>query len=149
MESVLRGAAIYLIVLVVVRISGRRALSEMTPFDLVLILIIAETTQQALLGDDFSVTNAAILIVTLFTIDIGLSYVKEYWPFADKIIDGRPTLLVANGVKDERAFRRARVGHDDVMVAARLQHGFERFDQIKHAVLETDGQISIIPAKKS
>lgn len=148
METVLRGAAIYFIVLVIIRISGRRALSEMTPFDLVLILIVAETTQQALLGDDFSITNAAILIVTLFTIDIGLSYVKEYWPFAEKMIDGRPTLLVAGGARDERALKRARVATEDLMAAARSQHGLERFDQIKHAVLEADGKISIIPNER-
>lgn len=145
METVLRGAAIYFIVLAIVRISGRRALSEMTPFDLVLILIVAETTQQALLGDDFSITNAAILIVTLFTIDIGLAFVKERWRFADKLIDGRPTLLIADGASDERALRRARVGIEDVLAAARVQHGIERLEQVKHAVLECDGNISIVP----
>lgn len=149
MESVLRGAAIYFIVLVIVRISGRRALSEMTPFDLVLVLIIAETTQQALLGDDFSITNATILIVTFFAIDIGLSYLKEYWPPAAKVIDGRPTLLIANGKPDERALKRARVAIDDVLVSARTSHGLERIDQVKHAVLETDGKISIIPAEQN
>src|SRR3546814_5662672 len=78
MDSVLRGAAVYAILLVILRLSGRRTTAQMTPFDLVLLLIVAETTQQALLGDDFSITNAAILIVTLFTIDIALSYVKQW-----------------------------------------------------------------------
>lgn len=148
MESVLRGAAIYVVVLIVVRLSGRRALSEMTPFDLVLILIIAETTQQALLGDDFSITNAAILIITLFTIDIALSYLKEYWPLADKVIDGRPTLLIADGNKDDHALKKARVAMEDIMASARVTHGLERIEQVKHAVLETDGTISIIPARE-
>src|SRR3546814_9132595 len=94
MDSVLRGAAVYAILLVIVRLSGRRAMAQMTPFDFVLLLIIAETTQQALLGDDFSITNAAILIITLFTIDIVLSYVKEWLPRADLLIDGTPTVLI-------------------------------------------------------
>jgi uncharacterized membrane protein YcaP (DUF421 family) len=149
METVLRGAAIYFVVLLIVRVSGRRALSQMTPFDLVLVLIIAETTQQALLGDDFSITNAAILIITLFTIDIGLSYIKEYWPVAAKVMDGTPTLLIAGGKKDDRALKRARVAIEDVLAAARTQHGLERLDQVKHAVLETDGNISIIPASQN
>ncbi|MBU0556019.1 MAG: DUF421 domain-containing protein [Alphaproteobacteria bacterium] len=147
MDSVLRGAAIYCVVLIIVRLTGRRALAQMTPFDLVLLLIVAETTQQALLGDDFSVANAAILIVTLFTIDIGLSYIKEYWPTLEKVMDGRPTLLIGNGRQDERALARARISLKDVMMAGRSQHGLERLDQIKHAILETDGNISIIPAK--
>lgn len=147
METVLRGAGIYLVILVIIRISGRRALSQMTPFDLVLLLIVAETTQQALLGDDFSLANAAVLIVTLFTIDIGLSYAKEYWPAFEKVMDGRPTLLIGDGKEDARALARSRVSLEDVLMSARQQHGLERLDQIKHAILETDGTISIIPAE--
>lgn len=145
MESVLRGLIIYLVVLVIMRISGRRTMAQMTPFDFVLLLIVAETTQQALLGDDFSITNATILILTLFMADIGLSYVKEYWPFAAKVIDGKPSLLIADGNPDEQALRLARVDMTDIMSAARSQHGLVRLDQVKHAVLETDGNVSITP----
>lgn len=145
MESVLRGLAIYAIVMVVVRVSGRRTMSEMTPFDFVLVLIVAETTQQALLGDDFSVTNAAILVITLFTADIGLSYVKQWLPSVAKVLDGKPALLIANGKPDEQALRLARVSEDDILSAARTKHGLERLDQVKHAILETDGKLSIIP----
>src|SRR3546814_7660165 len=91
----------------------------MTPFDFVLLLIIAETTQQALLGDDFSITNAAILIITLFTIDIVLSYVKQWLPRADLWIDGTPTVLIVNGMPDERALARARVSIADVLATDR------------------------------
>ena len=145
MESVLRGAAVYFILLAVLRLSGRRTVSEMTSFDLVLILIVAEGTQQALLGNDFSLVNFAVLAVTLFGIDIALSYVKRAWPLADKIIDGRPTLLIVSGKPDEQAMKRSRVGMGEIMVAARSQHGLERLDQVKHAVLESDGNLSIIP----
>ncbi|MDT9598707.1 DUF421 domain-containing protein [Sphingosinicella rhizophila] len=141
----LRGVAIYILVLIVIRISGRRTMAQMTPFDLVLLLIIAETTQQGLLGDDFSITNSAILIVTLFSLDIALSYVKQFFPAVDKFVDGRPTLLIANGKPDEEALQWSRVGMDDVMSAARAQHGLERLEQVKHAILETDGNLSIIP----
>lgn len=145
MESILRGAAVYVIILIIVRLSGKRTMAEVTVFDLVLILIVAETTQQALLGDDFSIVNAALLIITLFTIDIGLSYLKEYWPPAGKVIDGVPTLLVSHGKEDKRALKKARVDKDEILAAARFQMGVERFDQIKYAVLEADGDISIIP----
>lgn len=149
MESVLRGAAVYVFILLIVRLSGRRTLAQMTPFDLVLILIVAETTQQALLGDDFSITNSIILILTLFTIDIGLSYVKRHSPLIDKWLDGAPTLLVADGKPIEEALRRSRVGLNDVMESARKTHGLERLDQIKYAVLESAGDISIVPVARS
>jgi uncharacterized membrane protein YcaP (DUF421 family) len=145
METVVRGAAIYVILLLVIRLSGRRTLSQMTTFDFVLVLIIAETTQQALLGDDFSITNAVVLFVTLIVLDIGFSYVKRWWSLADKFIEGRPTLLVVNGEPDEAVMRKARVGLSDVLQAGRSQHGVERLDQVKFAVLEVGGEISVIP----
>src|SRR5690606_1311133 len=111
----------------------------------VLLLIVAETTQQALLGDDFSMTNAAVLIVTLFGIDIALSYVKRWLPSVARVLDGRPTLLVSNGEIDRRALDKCRIDEDDILTAARSQHGLERMDQVKHAVLETDSGISIVP----
>jgi uncharacterized membrane protein YcaP (DUF421 family) len=97
MDAVLRGLAIYFTLLVIIRLSGRRTLSQMTPFDLVIVLVISETTQQAMLGDDFSITNAIILILTLFTTNIGLSYVKRWWPRAAHVVDGVPTILVTDG----------------------------------------------------
>ena len=149
MDSVLRGLSVYLILLVITRVSGRRTLAQMTPFDFVLLLIIAETTQQAPLGDDFSITNAVILIVTLFTADISLSYVKRWSPRVGRLIDGQPTLLVRNGDIDRHALRRARMDEQDLLTAARSQHGLERLDQIKHAVLESDTGISIIMWEKA
>lgn len=148
MESILRGVAIYAILLVIVRLSGRRTLAQMTAFDFVLLLIIAETTQQALLGDDFSLANAVLLILTLFTTDIVLSYVKQWMPSAAKWIDGVPTVLISRGKLDKRAMQRARVAVEDILDAAREQHGLERLDQIKSAVLEVGGHLSIIPADK-
>jgi uncharacterized membrane protein YcaP (DUF421 family) len=148
MDSVVRGALIYLILLAIMRISGRRTMAQATPFDFVLLLIVAETTQQALLGQDFSLTNAVVLIVTLFTMDIAFSYLKRWSPRLSKVIDGRPTLLVCNGELDERALAKTRVDERDIMVAARSQHGLERMEQIKHAVLEADSGISVIPAEK-
>ncbi len=149
MESVIRGAVIYLLLLVILRLSGRRTMSEMTAFDFVLLLIVAETTQQALLGDDFSLTNSAVLIVTLFTMDIGMSFLKEWSPRLQRMLDGGPTVLISQGEPDERALRRARVSLSEVMETARSTQGLERLDQIKFAVLEAKGSISIVPFKDS
>jgi uncharacterized membrane protein YcaP (DUF421 family) len=147
METVLRGATIYMVLLVILRLSGRRTTAQMTPFDFVLLLIVAETTQQALLGDDFSITNAVILIVTLFSLDIILSHLKQWLPRAGLLIDGTPTVLICDGRPDRRALARARVDLDDILTAAREQQGLERLDQIKFAILEAGGGISVVPRR--
>ncbi|WP_026615673.1 DUF421 domain-containing protein [Ensifer aridi] len=147
MESVARGIAVYFVLLIVLRLSGRRTVGQMTPFDFVLLLIIAETTQQALLGDDFSIVNATLLILTLFSVDIVLSYFKQWSPKVALLLDGTPTVLIADGEIDDQALRRARVSIDDILVAAREQQGLARLEEIKFAVLEADGGISIIPRR--
>ncbi|RWY72092.1 DUF421 domain-containing protein [Rhizobium sp. WSM1325] len=143
MDAVFRGLAIYFTLLIITRLSGRRTLAQMTPFDLVIVLVISETTQQAMLGDDFSITNAVLLILTLFTTDIGLSYVKRWWKQAGHVIDGVPTILVTDGVYDREALGGCRLDSEDVMEAARSQ-GIESVKDIKFAILEVSGNISIV-----
>jgi uncharacterized membrane protein YcaP (DUF421 family) len=145
MDTILRAAAVYIVVLVLLRLAGRRTVAEMTPFDLVLLLIIGDAKQQALLGDDFSLTTALLVVATLIVLDVALSLLKErYGPLA-KLIDGVPMIIVENGQPLRERMRRARVSLDDVMQSARESQGVERLDQIKFAVLEVSGGISIIP----
>jgi uncharacterized membrane protein YcaP (DUF421 family) len=144
MDAVLRAGAIYIALMVLFRISGRRSLGEMTSFDFVLLLIIGEATQQALLGDDFSVTNAVLVIVTLLSIDIGFSLLKRRSKRIGKLIDGGPTIVVENGTFLRHRMHEARVQEDDIMQAARLGQGVESVDQIKFAIIERNGKISII-----
>lgn len=145
MDAILRGTTVYIILLIVIRISGRRTLGQTTTFDFILLLIIAETTQQALLGEDFSITNAALLILTLVGIDIAISLLKSHSATIDKIIDGVPMIIVENGRPLSDRLRKSRVDEHEVLSAARRLRGLERMEQIKYAVLEADGAISIIP----
>jgi uncharacterized membrane protein YcaP (DUF421 family) len=145
MDAVLRATAIYFVLLILFRIAGRRTLSEMTTFDFVLVLIIGEATQQALLGQDFSVTNAVLVIVTLLFLDILMSQAKEHSKTFEKIVDGVPTIIVENGRLLHDRMRKARVDEDDVMEAARRLQGIERLDQIRYAVLGVSGGITVIP----
>ena len=145
MDAVVRGVAIYFTLLVIIRLSGRRTLAQMTPFDLVIVLVISETTQQAMLADDFSITNSVLLILTLFTTDIALSYLKRWSRRTARLIDGVPTVLVTNGVYDEAALKGSRLQREDVMEAARTAQGIESVEDIRFAVLEVSGNISIIP----
>ncbi len=146
MDAVLRAGAIYLALMVLFKISGRRSLGELTSFDFVLLMVIGEATQQALLGDDFSVTNAILVIITLMVIDIGFSLVKRRYMGVAKLIDGGPTILVENGAYLRDRMHEARIQEDDIMEAARIGQGVERVEQIKFAILERNGKISIIPA---
>lgn len=145
MDSVIRALSVYAVLLVVTRFSGRRTLAQVTVFDFVLLLIIAETTDQALLGDDASITNAAIVIITLALTDVLLSYAKAWSPGIGLVIDGTPTVLISDGRIDARALRRARVDLSDILQSAREKHGLKRLDQIDCAILEVGGAISIIP----
>jgi len=145
MESILRGLAVYLFLLIIFRICGKRSLAEITTFDFVVLLIIAETTQQALLGEDFSLINCFLLVSTLLSAELLLSVWKRRHPLVDKVLDGVPLILLDNGKVLEDRLRRNRVNPDDILTAAREKHGLERLDQIRFAVLERSGGISIVP----
>ena len=145
METVLRAASMYLLLLVVIKIAGRRTLLEMTSFDLILLLIISEATQQALLGDDFSVTGAALTIVTLIVLDILFGALKGWFPRIDRLVDGVSLILVEDGKLLKGRAKKAGIDEEDIMVSARGTQGLERMDQIKFAILEKNGKISIIP----
>lgn len=148
MESVLRAAGMYVLLLIVLKIAGRRTLLEMNSFDFVLLLIISEATQQALLGNDFSFTGAAITIITLIVLDILFSYLKNAIPRLDLFIDGSPLILVENGKLLEKRMRRSGISEEDILSSARSAQGIERLDQIKFAILEKNGKIAVIPAEK-
>jgi uncharacterized membrane protein YcaP (DUF421 family) len=145
MDAVLRAAAVYVFLLIVFRIAGERTMSSLTTFDFVLLLIIAEATQQGLIGDDFSLTKAMLVILTLIGIDIAFSLLKDRSRLFHKIVEGVPLVIVEEGRLLDERLRWARIDVDDILHAARERQGLERLDQIKYAVLERTGEISIIP----
>jgi uncharacterized membrane protein YcaP (DUF421 family) len=149
MDLVIRGIAVYLFLLLIFRVSGKRSLRNATTFDFVLLLIVAETTQQALIGDDSSVTGAFLLIVVLVGTDVLLSLVKRWSPRLDRLIEGQPLVILRNGVPLRRRMHLERVDEEDILTAARERHGLERLEQIKRAVLERNGAISIVPRSDS
>lgn len=144
METVFRAVGVYLILMVVFRIAGRRALLQMTSFDLILLLIISEATQQALLGEDFSVTGAALTIVTLIVVDIVFGFIKKNFRQADYMLDGSPVILVENGTPLRHKMKRTGITLDDIMVSARTNQGIDELSRIKFAILEKNGHISVI-----
>lgn len=145
MESVLRVVVMYFFLLIVFRVSGKRTLAEATPFDLLMLLVISETTQQAMVGEDHSLTGAFLMISTFVLVDIGLSHLKQWSPAAARVLEDVPLVIVENGRLLKDRMDRSRIDEQDVLEAARELRGLERLDQIKYAVLERHGSISIIP----
>ena len=148
MDSIIRGLFVYFFVLIIFRIAGKRTLSDISTFDLVLTLMISETLQQALIDDDNSMTNAALLVLTLVGLDILLSILKHRYPAVARLIDSVPVVIMNNGTLQNRAMDKERVNNSDVLQAAREDHGISTMDEIDYAVLETGGQISIVPKEK-
>ena len=148
MDMVFRALAIYLFLVVVFKVAGRRALLQMTSFDLILLLIISEATQQALLGQDFSVTGAMITITTLVVVDILFWLMKKYFSPVENILDGNPVILVENGVPLADKLKKVDVSCDDILVSARQNNGITKMSEIKYAIFERNGHISIIPFEK-
>ena len=145
MNVVIRVLAVYVFLLIVLRFAGKRSLAQMTMFDFVLLLILSETTQQALVGNDYSISKAFLAILLLVSAEIGLSILKHKVPALQKWLDGTPTIIVQNGKLLKERTDWSRIDEEDIMAAARESHGLERMEQIKYAVLETSGTISIIP----
>jgi uncharacterized membrane protein YcaP (DUF421 family) len=145
MDLVVRGVTVYLFLLLIFRISGKRSLRNATTFDFVLLLIVAETTQQALVGDDSSITGAFLLIVVLVGLDVSLSLVKRWSPRIDRLLEGQPLVILRNGVPLRRRMHIERVDEEDILSAARETRGLDSLEQIKRAVLERNGAISIVP----
>ena len=144
MESVLRALAIYAVLLVLFRLTGKRSLGQITTFDFVLLLIISEAIQNGMVGNSYSITNALVLVATLLVVDVGLSLMKRHSPRLEKYLDGTPLVIVEHVRVLRERIDKERVDESDILVAARRE-GLERMAQIKYAVLERNGQISIIP----
>jgi uncharacterized membrane protein YcaP (DUF421 family) len=145
METVINATVVYLFLLLMFRIAGKRTLAQVTTFDFVLLLIISEAVQQAMIGEDNSITNAFLLVMTLIGLNVLFSEIKLRWKAAEAVLDGAPLLIVENGKAKEDLMYKERVDVDDVLDAARERHGLERLEQVKFAVLERNGKISIVP----
>src|SRR5687767_1509557 len=131
MDSVIRGGVIYLILLIVFRLYGRRTLGQITTFDFVLLLIISEATQQAMLGEDYSLTNSILVILTLFAIDQILSKLKQRSHTANTVLEGVPLVLIDNGRPVKKVMDSVQLDEEDILSAARESHGLYRLEQIR------------------
>ncbi|HET6403415.1 MAG TPA: YetF domain-containing protein [Candidatus Thermoplasmatota archaeon] len=145
MDLVVRAAVIFAVLFLLMRVAGNRQFSEMTAFDAILVIVIAEVTGNSLSGQDYSLTASIVVIVTLVSLDILISWLKARSRRFDRLAEGVPVLILENGRLLEENMKRERVDSGDILEAARSTHGLERLDQIRYAILEKGGSISIIP----
>ncbi|MBA3659010.1 MAG: DUF421 domain-containing protein [Gemmatimonadales bacterium] len=145
MSSVMRAVVVYLFLLALFRLAGKRSLSQVTTFDLVLTLIISEAVQQALISDDNSMTNAFLLVLTLVGLDILLSFIKQRSQRLSRLLDGTPVVVVEDGRLLRDRMKRERVDEGDILHAAREHQGLASLDEIAYAVVERSGGITVVP----
>jgi uncharacterized membrane protein YcaP (DUF421 family) len=148
MESIARALVVYVLLLALFRIAGKRTLAHTTTFDLVLLLIISEAISNGLTGTDYSLTNAALIVITLILADIALSLMKRQSPRLESLIDGLPLVLFRDGRPVTEHMARERVDMEDILAAARERQGIARVEDIGEAVLERSGEISVIPRRQ-
>jgi uncharacterized membrane protein YcaP (DUF421 family) len=143
-EILLRTVAIYLVILVGLRLAGKREIGQLTVFDLVVLLLIANAVQNAMVGSDTSLTGGALAAVILLLINALLARLRYKWPRLRHIVEGSPTLLALHGETIPEHMRREGVD-DDMLSAALREHGITDISGVEMAVLETDGSISVVP----
>jgi uncharacterized membrane protein YcaP (DUF421 family) len=146
MDIVLRGIIVFFALYVLMRIIGRRELSKLEPFDLILLIILGDAVQQGLTQDDYSLTGAMLAVGTIAVLQVAVSFVNFRFPRVRPVLNGEPIVVVQDGKPIDRNLKRERLTLEDLAEAARMQ-GIGSLDEVAWGVLETSGTISFI--KKS
>jgi len=141
----LRTAAIYLVILIGLRLAGKREIGQMTVFDLVVLLLLANAVQNAMVGPDSSLTGGVLAAVVLLLLNAVVARLRLRWPGLRRIIEGSPTLLVLHGEVIAKHMRREGLDQETLEAALR-EHGLADLGDVEMAVLEIDGSISVVPA---
>jgi uncharacterized membrane protein YcaP (DUF421 family) len=143
MDIVLRSIVIFVFILLLMRVLGRRELSSLEPFDLVILVVIGDFVQQGVTQQDYSVTGAVLAVGTLGVLTVLVSWLSFRFPRLRPALEGRPIVLLEDGEAIEGNMKRERITIEELAAAARLQQ-IDSLGQVKWAVLETGGQISFI-----
>lgn len=140
---IFRCSVVYVLLLLALRLTGKRQLGQFTPFDFAVLLIVSNAVQNAMTGPDTSLVGGIVGAGTLFGLNYLLSMLSTRFQLFGHDVLGDPTVLVNDGHLIMEHLRRERVSADDVLMAMR-EHGVDDITQVKHAILETDGTISIV-----
>jgi|SRR5690349_1376699 uncharacterized membrane protein YcaP (DUF421 family) len=143
MDIVLRAAVAFVFILLLTRIVGRRELSTLEPFDLILLVTIGDLVQQGVTQNDFSVTGMGLAVGTIAVLAVLFSYLPWRFRILRPVLEGQPVILIEDGSVIEKNLRRHRLTQEEVAAEARIQQ-IDSFDKVRWAVLETSGKISFI-----
>jgi uncharacterized membrane protein YcaP (DUF421 family) len=146
MDVVLRAAFVFFFLFVLMRVIGRRELSSLEPFDLIMLIVLGDLVQQGVTQSDYSLTGVILGIGTIAALQVGVSYANFRFPRLRPLLEGEPTVIVQDGKPVERNMRRERLTIEDITEQARLQN-IGSLDEVAWGVMETSGQISFV--KKS
>ena len=141
----LRTAAVYLVILIGLRLAGKREIGQMTVFDLVVLLLIANAVQNAMVGPDTSLAGGVLAALVLLALNAVVARLRLRWPRLRRMIEGSPTLLVLHGEVIPDHLRREGLDQETLETAFR-EHGVADVTGVEMAVLEIDGSISVVPA---
>jgi uncharacterized membrane protein YcaP (DUF421 family) len=144
MDLVVRAAVAFLFVYLLTRIIGRRELSSLQPFDLIMLVMIGDLVQQGVTQNDFSVTGALLVGGTIALLTVAVSYASFRFPRLRPALEGEPVIVLEDGKPIDRNLRRNRITVDELAAEAR-EHEIGSLDDVRWAVLETNGRLSFIP----
>ena len=144
LELIARGAIVYALFLVALRLSGKRELGQFTIFDLALVLLASNALQPAITGTDASLPGGLIVIATLFVLNNLVAIGRRRSATLRRLLDYTPSVIGRDGHWDEQVIDREGLSQDDLDAAIR-EHGLESIEEVKLAVLEHDGSISVVP----
>lgn len=147
-DIIIRSASVYLFMLIALRIFGKKELSQLNTADVILILLISNSVQNAMVGSNSSLLGGLSAAVVLFLINFGIKKLLYYFPKFSDFMQEKPEVLIHDGKIDFKALSKLNITNDELQEAMR-EHGVEHFTDVKLAMLEIDGNISIISGKKN
>jgi uncharacterized membrane protein YcaP (DUF421 family) len=143
MDLVIRTVFVFLLILLITRAVGRRELSSMEPFDLILLVVIGDLVQQGVTQSDYSLTGATTVIVTMAVLVVFTAWLSFRFARLRPVLEGQPTLLIADGRILDVNLRRQRMTTEELRAEARLQ-SIGSLDDVRYAVLKTNGKVSFL-----
>jgi uncharacterized membrane protein YcaP (DUF421 family) len=143
-DIALRGIALFGFIYLLTRVIGRRELSSLQPFDLILLIVLGDTIQQGLTQDDYSITGALIAVGTIASLQVLTSWGAFRFPWMRRVLEGHPIVLVEDGKVIEKNLRRERLTIDDLAEQARTNE-LASIEDVQWAIFEPSGTISFIP----
>ena len=143
-ELILRSGAIYLALLIGFRLFGKREVGQMTLFDLVVVLLVANAVQPAMTGPDASITGGLIIIITLLTLNYAISFARVRVPWFNRLVEPSPVVVAKNGKWLKAQLKKQELTDEECQAALR-EHGLESVAETKQVVLEADGSLSVVP----